>query len=86
MLTQRPPNASAEVWYEQPEGWWPEERTGRVDLTVVDVPEDAVAYLCGLLPFLKAVRGQLPARGIPAADIHYEVFGPGPWLGDDTAA
>jgi ferredoxin-NADP reductase len=35
-----------------------------------------VAYLCGPVPFMRSVRAQLLARGMPAADIHYEVFGP----------
>lgn len=81
LLTLKLPNASAEVWYERPEGVWPAERTGRADLSAVEVPEGAVAYLCGPLPFLKAARGQLLASGVPAADIHYEVFGPDLWLG-----
>lgn len=42
------------------------------------------AYLCGPLPFLRAVRGDLIGRGTAAADIHYEVFGPDLWLGTDN--
>ncbi|MGV9642694.1 globin domain-containing protein [Streptomyces sp. NPDC004822] len=55
-------------------------RTGLVDLTDVDVPEGTHAYLCGPLPFMRAVRAQLLAKGVAAADIHYEVFGPDLWL------
>jgi ferredoxin-NADP reductase len=43
-------------------------------------PESTGPPLCGPLPFMRAVRTQLVARGVPAADIHYEVFGPDPWL------
>ncbi|OKJ15801.1 globin domain-containing protein [Kitasatospora sp. CB01950] len=80
-LVEKLPNAEAHVWYEHPEGECPTDRTGRVDLTGLDVPADAVAYLCGPLPFMRAVRTQLLEAGIPAADIHYEVFGPDMWLG-----
>ncbi|WP_285733081.1 globin domain-containing protein [Kitasatospora phosalacinea] len=80
-LVDKLPGGEAHVWYERPEGEWPAERTGLVDLTGLDVPADAVAYLCGPLPFMRAVRTQLLAAGVPAADIHYEVFGPDLWLG-----
>jgi nitric oxide dioxygenase len=82
-LTAKLADADAQVWYEQPQSEWPAERTGRADLTAVGVPSDAVAYLCGPLPFLRAARGQLLELGVPAADIHYEVFGPDLWLGQD---
>ncbi|WP_042386362.1 globin domain-containing protein [Streptacidiphilus melanogenes] len=57
------------------------DRTGRTDLDGVEVPTGTVAYLCGPLPFMRAVRGQLLAKGVAASDIHYEVFGPDLWLG-----
>lgn len=79
-LTAKLPNATAHVFYERPLGDWPAERTGLVDLATVDVPAGTTAYLCGPLPFLRAVREQLLAAGVPAADIHYEVFGPDLWL------
>ncbi|MFJ7277092.1 globin domain-containing protein [Kitasatospora sp. NPDC098663] len=79
-LTAKLPNATAHVFYERPLGDWPAERTGLVDLSTVDVPTGTTAYLCGPLPFLRAVREQLLAAGVPAADIHYEVFGPDLWL------
>ncbi|MET8143230.1 globin domain-containing protein [Sphaerisporangium sp. NPDC005288] len=53
---------------------------GRVDLTGVDLPEGVVACLCGPMPFMREARSQLLARGVPASDIHYEVFGPDLWL------
>ncbi|MQS17700.1 hemin transporter [Streptomyces kaniharaensis] len=80
-LTAKLPNATAHVFYEHPLGDWPADRTGLVDLSTVGIPAGATAYLCGPLPFLRAVRGQLLAAGVPAADIHYEVFGPDLWLG-----
>ncbi|MGG8405733.1 globin domain-containing protein [Streptomyces sp. 12297] len=60
-------------WYE--DGAADPDLAGRVDLTAVPVPAGTRAYLCGPLPFMRAVRGQLLAKGVPAADIHYEVFG-----------
>ncbi|CAM3927348.1 hypothetical protein NORO109296_13815 [Nocardiopsis rhodophaea] len=58
-------------------------RSGRMDLDGVAVPPDAKAYLCGPLPFMRDVRAQLLAAGIPASAVHYEVFGPDLWLGTD---
>ncbi|WP_416873785.1 globin domain-containing protein [Kitasatospora sp. SC0581] len=80
-LTAGLPNADSHVFYERPLGEWPAERTGLVDLSTVEVPAGTTAYLCGPLPFLRAVREQLLTAGVPAADIHYEVFGPDLWLG-----
>ncbi|MFE0044068.1 globin domain-containing protein [Streptomyces albireticuli] len=79
------PDATAHVWYERPEAAdWPADRTGLADLSGIEIPAGTVAYLCGPLPFMRAVRAQLLAAGVPAADIHYEVFGPDLWLGADS--
>ena len=51
-------------------------RTGYMNLEGFELNEGAVYYLCGPVVFMKAVRAQLLAAGVPAADIHYEVFGP----------
>ena len=67
-------DAQSHVFYERPIGEWPADRTGFVDLASVPVPADATAYLCGPLPFLRAMRAQLLGAGV--TDIHYEVFGP----------
>ncbi|MFD1661241.1 globin domain-containing protein [Streptomyces caeni] len=73
------PNASVHFWYEKdaPES----AHTGIVDLSAVTIAPGTRAYLCGPLPFMRSVRAQLLQRGLPAADIHYEVFGPDLWLG-----
>ncbi|MEU6367240.1 globin domain-containing protein [Streptomyces sp. NPDC046931] len=75
------PNADVHFWYEQeaPEA----ARTGRVDLSPVAVAPGTRAYLCGPLPFMRAVRSQLIEKGVAPADIHYEVFGPDLWLAQD---
>lgn len=82
-LADKLPDAEVHVWYERPLGPWPAPRTGRVDLVgsgAPTVPPGTTAYLCGPLPFLRAVRTQLLESGVRAADIHYEVFGPDLWL------
>jgi nitric oxide dioxygenase len=53
---------------------------GFMNLAEIDLPEDASVYLCGPLPFMQKVRSQAIAKGIPATNIHYEVFGPDLWL------
>ncbi|MFJ9718183.1 globin domain-containing protein [Streptomyces sp. NPDC101213] len=72
------PEATVHLWYEQdaPEG----ARTGLADLTDVPVAPGTHAYLCGPLPFMRAVRAQLIEKGVAPADVHYEVFGPDLWL------
>ncbi|MFF4529650.1 globin domain-containing protein [Streptomyces sp. NPDC001407] len=81
-LTAKLPDAVAHVWYEEPEAGHPADRTGRADLSLVDIPAGTTAYLCGPPPFLRSARTQLLAAGVAAADIHYEVFGPDLWLGE----
>ncbi|MEV3928091.1 MULTISPECIES: globin domain-containing protein [unclassified Streptomyces] len=82
-LTDELPGGSAHFWYEVPEPGRPAERTGRVDLSGLKVEPGTHAYLCGPLPFMRAVRSQLLDRGVAPADIHYEVFGPDLWLAQD---
>ncbi|MFH8900844.1 globin domain-containing protein [Streptomyces coeruleorubidus] len=77
------PDASVHFWYEQdaPAG----ARSGLVDLADVPVAPGTRAYLCGPLPFMRAVRAQLIGKGVAPADIHYEVFGPDLWLAGQAA-
>ncbi|MGW2600729.1 globin domain-containing protein [Streptomyces klenkii] len=82
-LTEKLPDAVAHVWYEEPESARPADRTGYADLSRIDIPAGTTAYLCGPLPFLRSVRTQLLAAGVAPAGIHYEVFGPDLWLGQD---
>ncbi|MEU2668962.1 globin domain-containing protein [Streptomyces sp. NPDC007164] len=83
LLTGKLPDAAAHFWYEHPEPGHPADRTGRVDLSGLAVAPGTHAYLCGPLPFMRSVRTQLLAKGVPATDIHYEVFGPDMWLAQD---
>ncbi len=78
------PGATAHVWYERgAHSSLPVEvHGGMMDLDDVKLPEGAGYYLCGPLPFMKAVRSALLERGVPARDIQYEVFGPDLWQAD----
>lgn len=82
-LTAKLPHSSAHFWYERPGPGHPADRTGLVDLSSIAVAPGTRAYLCGPLPFMRAVRTQLLGKGVAAADIHYEVFGPDLWLARD---
>jgi nitric oxide dioxygenase len=75
------PNARHHLWYEVPGDQAPEAATGQADVSSLHLPEDLTVYLCGPLPFMRAVRGDLLRHGVPAERIHYEVFGPDLWLG-----
>ncbi|MCQ8828395.1 globin domain-containing protein [Streptomyces malaysiensis] len=74
------PGAKAEFWYEQDAAAEPGSRTGLMDPDDLDLPADADVYLCGALPFMRAVRTRLLRAGVPARRIRYEVFGPDLWL------
>ncbi|MFI7409950.1 globin domain-containing protein [Streptomyces sp. NPDC049627] len=77
-------DASVHFWYETDADDAEEShRTGLVDLTDIDVAKGTRAYLCGPLPFMRAVRAQLIAKGVAPADVHYEVFGPDLWLAQE---
>ncbi|MEN8652164.1 globin domain-containing protein [Streptomyces sp. 21So2-11] len=84
-LVDHLPRARAVFWYEHPGAEEQGARVGLMDLSATDIPGGATAYLCGPLPFMRAVRGQLLHAGILARNIHYEVFGPDLWLADDTS-
>ncbi|MFJ1706446.1 globin domain-containing protein [Kitasatospora sp. NPDC088346] len=73
------PEGELHRWYEQPAGT-AGARTGLADLTLVELPAGLTAYLCGPLPFMRSARTELLRRGVPAASIRYEVFGPDLWL------
>ncbi|MFG3439304.1 globin domain-containing protein [Nonomuraea sp. NPDC047897] len=84
-LTDALPGGSRVFWYEEPPADGATRtraavRTGTMDLAGMEIPAGAVAYLCGPLPFMRHVRGQLLEAGVAPRDIHYEVFGPDLWL------
>lgn len=78
-------NARMHVWFE--DGGSSElpgatVHSGLMDVGAVELPPSALYYLCGPVPFMQAVREDLLARGVPARDVQYEVFGPDLWQAD----
>jgi nitric oxide dioxygenase len=81
------PRAKAYAWYERDTdhdsdlglaGVFP----GRMDLADLQLPDDALYYLCGPMPFLQSIRGSLLDQGVRPRDVQYEVFGPDLWAAD----
>ncbi|MFE2998949.1 globin domain-containing protein [Nocardia sp. NPDC059246] len=62
--------------------WYEADGHGLLDVTQVDLPEDADYYLCGGSGFLQYVRAQLMSAGIPSDRVHFELFAPNDWLLD----
>ncbi|MCC2280116.1 globin domain-containing protein [Streptomyces sp. ET3-23] len=85
-LVERLPDARLVEWYESSaDRGGPGARSGQMLLEGIDgpaLPADATVYLCGPLPFMREIRGQLLRLGVPARHIRYEVFGPDLWLAD----
>ncbi|MEV3958984.1 globin domain-containing protein [Streptomyces albogriseolus] len=79
-LVGRLPDARAVFWYERPGPGEVDAREGLMSLDGIELPQDASVFLCGPLPFMRDVRGQLLRAGVPARHIRYEVFGPDLWL------
>ena len=77
------PNARRILWFEEEDSCGCS-RKGQMDLTGLDIPEGAVVYLCGPLPFMRTARAQLIEAGVAPRDVHYEIFGPDLWLGADS--
>jgi len=79
------PNASIYVWYEQgANSQLPVQGVfaGRMDISQVQLPDNASYHLCGPVPFMQEVRSALIERGVAPRDIQYEVFGPDLWQAD----
>ncbi|HST81262.1 MAG TPA: globin domain-containing protein [Kineosporiaceae bacterium] len=72
------------AWYEEPGVGLAAEgvdvRTGLLDLAEIPIPLDAQVFMCGPLPFMRAVRQSLVERGVDPANIAYEIFGPDLWI------
>lgn len=79
------PNASLHVWFERgtdAELRYDGVHEGLMDLSSFPLPDDALFYLCGPVPFMRAVREQLLDLGVSPRDVQYEVFGPDLWQAD----
>lgn len=75
-------DARAQNWYEEGADEAPTlhpARSGFMDLTDVELPEEAQVFMCGPLPFMQIARRTLIDQGVPSDNIHYEVFGPDLW-------
>lgn len=79
-LVEQLPGARVVFWYVRPGSEEPDAREGLMNLDGIELPENATVFLCGPLPFMRDVRGQLLRAGVPAQRIRYEVFGPDLWL------
>jgi|tagenome__1003787_1003787.scaffolds.fasta_scaffold20940919_2 nitric oxide dioxygenase len=75
---------TAYVWYETV-GDDSRARAGYMDLSDIPLPEGVQVFTCGPLPFMRHVRATLLARGVPAAAVRYEVFGPDLWAAQPAA-
>jgi nitric oxide dioxygenase len=81
-LVSRLSHADLHLWYENDAHRSPGTHVfvGRATLDHLTLAADTTAYLCGPLPFMRLVRGELLAKGLHPSAIHYEVFGPDLWL------
>lgn len=77
-LTAMLPSATAHLRYTDFDGIRDD---GRNPLTGITLPKDAQTYVCGPVDFMRAIRNQLVAAGLPHSSIHFEAFAPGSWLG-----
>ncbi|KAA9393329.1 hemin transporter [Kocuria coralli] len=76
------PDARAQNWYEEDAENAPTlhpAKSGFMDLSDVELPEEAQVFMCGPLPFMQSARRALIDQGVPSGNIHYEVFGPDLW-------
>ncbi|MBO4163505.1 globin domain-containing protein [Micromonospora antibiotica] len=82
-LHARLPRLRLRLWYEQGTAGddtpplVAEVSRGLIEPELIPLSPDAHVHLCGPLPFMNQVRGDLLRRGVPAERIGYEVFGPG---------
>lgn len=77
------PQARLELWLEQTADaphCAQAVHAGRMNLAEARLDRRSAVYLCGPLPFMRQLREQVLAQGIPGRNIHYEVFGPDLWL------
>ncbi|MGL5976571.1 MAG: NO-inducible flavohemoprotein, partial [Aeromonas sobria] len=75
-------NLVSRVWYREPEASDVQvedyDLAGTMDLAAVKerITPEAHYYFCGPLGFMQEIKRQLLAVGVPAGQLHYEVFGP----------
>ncbi len=69
----RLPGASVHTWLGEGSGL-------AIELADHNIPADAELFVCGPQPFMRRIREQALALGLPASRVHYEIFGPDVWL------
>ncbi|WGD37741.1 globin domain-containing protein [Lysinibacter sp. HNR] len=74
---ERLSNATLHTWLGEDTG--EQSHSGHMSLSDITLPDDASVYICGPLPFMKKIREEALAAGIPAHRVHYEIFGPDVW-------
>ena len=67
------------TWYETVDKADVRSVKGYMDLSETPLGDNIQVFTCGPLPFMRHVRTTLLDRGVPAARIRYEVFGPDLW-------
>ncbi|GAA1139012.1 globin domain-containing protein [Nesterenkonia lutea] len=75
-------DARAQNWYKEDAEIAPTlhpAKSGFMDLSDVELPEETQVFMCGSLPFMQSARRSLIDQGVPSENIHYEVFGPDLW-------
>ena len=82
--TSRLADLASHTWYEEMDaaGEARGAHVGLMDLAELEVPANARVFMCGPLPFMRAVRRALLDKGVDARNISYEVFGPDLWAQD----
>lgn len=79
--TSKLADLASHTWYEEmdAEGEARGAHLGLMDLADVQVPAHAQVFMCGPLPFMRAIRRSLMDKGVDSRNISYEVFGPDLW-------
>jgi nitric oxide dioxygenase len=70
-------NWQQDIWYRDEVTEQEHIHHGMMDFNKVDLPlKNGDFYLCGPIAFMQFAKQQLLTLGVPASNIHYEVFGP----------
>ena len=73
------PHFTSHIWYRQTDEQDSGIHQGLMDTAVLGEQlknPDMHYWMCGPVPFMQMIAGQLTAAGVPASQIHYECFGP----------
>lgn len=76
------PNGTLRIWYQSLLRARAGVLSGLMDFDAVDIGPDSIAFVCGPKRFIRFAVEALTAKGVPAEDIRYELFGPNASLVD----